>query len=267
MAAGMGSRYGGLKQLDPVGPSGETIIDYSIFDAIRAGFSHVVFVIRCDIEAAFRETVGARFSSRIAVDYVFQELGPGRTKPWGTAHAVLAAADAIDTPFAVINADDFYGAQAFQLLAQHFASGSPDFAMVAYPLRNTLSPFGTVSRGICEVDSDGYLRSIREVTGIGPNDASADQLVSMNVWGFTPAIFPALRAYFDCFLAQHAASPTAEAYLPAVVDELIATGQTCVRVLQTPDSWFGITYRDDLPRVAASILALIAAGQYPERLA
>jgi NDP-sugar pyrophosphorylase family protein len=268
MAAGMGSRYGGLKQLDRVGPSGETIIDYSIFDATRAGFTRVLFVIRKEIEGAFRESIGVPFASRIAVDYVFQELAPGRTKPWGTAQAVLSAADAIDTAFAVINADDFYGAQSFRLLAQHFASGSADCAMVAYPLRNTLSPFGTVSRGICEVRSDGYLATIVERTGIGQtSEFSGDELVSMNVWGFTPAIFPPLRDYCERFLMQHASDPTAEAYLPSFVHELIASHRAKVRVLQTPDSWFGITYRDDLPRVAAGIRALVDAGEYPERLA
>jgi NDP-sugar pyrophosphorylase family protein len=289
MAAGLGSRYGGLKQLDPVGPSGEIIIDYSICDATRAGFSKVVFVIHKDIEAAFRETVGARFSSRIAVDYVFQELDslppgfappPGRTRPWGTAHAVLVAADAIQTPFTVINADDFYGAHSFHLLSQHFSSGSPDYAMVVFPLRNTLSLFGTVSRGICEVDSGGYLHAILERTRIAPDGQHArntdpdghvtlltgDELVSMNLWGFTPAIFPELRAYFARFLTQHRNDLTAEAYLPSFVNDLITAGRARVRVLQTPDPWFGITYREDLPRVAASIRALVAAGHYPERL-
>lgn len=280
MAAGLGSRYGGIKQLDPVGPTGETIIDYSIYDAIRAGFAKVVFVIRKDIEPAFRKTVGARFSSRIAVDYVFQEPGRGRTKPWGTAHAVLVAAEAIQTPFAVINADDFYGAHSFRLLAQHFSSGSPVDAMVAYPLRNTLSPFGTVSRGICEVDSVGFLCGIRELTRIAADDhahntdpdgqvtqLTGDELVSMNIWGFTPAIFPELQEYFARFLAEHPNDLTAEAFLPSFVDEQIATGRARVRVLQTLDRWFGITYREDLPRVAASIRALIADGIYPERLA
>jgi NDP-sugar pyrophosphorylase family protein len=281
MAAGLGSRYGGLKQLDPVGPCGETIVDYSIFDAIRAGFSKVVFVIRKDIEAAFRETVGARFSSRIAVEYVFQEPGCGRTKPWGTAHAVLVAADAIQTPFAVINADDFYGAHSYRLLARHFASGSPDYAMVAYPLRNTLSPFGAVSRGICELDYDGYLCDIVERTRIaadgnhvrdtGPDGhimrLTGDELVSMNIWGFTPAIFPALRESIARFLAQHSDDLTAEAFLPSFVDEQIAAGRARVRVLQTPDAWYGITYREDLPRVSAGIRVLIDAGQYPERIA
>jgi hypothetical protein len=290
MAAGLGSRYGGLKQLSPVGPSGEVLLDYSIHDALRAGFARVVFVIRKDIEAAFRETVGARFSSRIAVDYVYQELDslppgfappPGRTRPWGTAHAVLAAADAIHTPFAVINADDFYGADSFRLLAGHFTSGSRDYAMIAYPLRNTLSPFGTVSRGICEIDSGGYLRAICERTRIAPDGQHAratdpdgritpltgDELVSMNLWGFTPAIFPELRAWFARFLTQHANDLNAEAFLPSFVGDLITTGATRVRVLQTPDSWFGLTYREDLPHVAAAIRALIAAGHYPERLA
>jgi NDP-sugar pyrophosphorylase family protein len=290
MAAGLGSRFGGLKQLDPVGPSSEIMIDYSIYDAIRAGFSKVVFVIRKDIESAFHETVGARFSSRVAVDYVFQELDslppgsappPGRTRPWGTAQAVLVAANAIHTPFAVINADDFYGAHSFRLLTQHLNSNSPDYAMVAFPLRNTLSPFGTVSRGICELDSSGFLRSIVERTGIAPDGQHArntdpdghitplagGELVSMNLWGFTPAIFPELRAWFARFLAQHANDLTAEAYLPSFVNDLITTGSARVRVLQTPDPWFGITYREDLPRVAASIRALIAAGHYPERLA
>lgn len=284
MAAGLGSRYGGLKQLDPVGPCGETIIDYSIYDAIRAGFSKVVFIIRKDIEAAFRESVGARFSGRVAVEYVFQDLDPtavGRAKPWGTAHAVLVAANAIQTPFAVINADDFYGAHSFRILAQHFELGSIDHAMVAYPLRNTLSPFGTVSRGICEVDSGGYLRAIVERTHIATDGDRArntapdglttrltgDELVSMNIWGFAPSVFPELREYFVRFCGQHSDDLNAEAYLPSFVNELITTGRARVRVLQTPDSWFGITYRDDLPRVAAGIRALIAAGQYPERLA
>jgi NDP-sugar pyrophosphorylase family protein len=284
MAAGLGSRYGGLKQLDPVGPHGETIIDYSIYDAIRAGFSKVVFIIRKDIEAAFHETVGARFSARIAVEYVFQDLDPaasGRTRPWGTAHAVLVAARAIQTPFAVINADDFYGAHSFRVLAQHFNSGSIDYALVAYPLRNTLSPFGTVSRGICEVDSVGCLRAIVERTRIAADGDRAlntdpgglitrltgDELVSMNIWGFTPSIFPELREYFARFRSQHSNDPNAEAYLPSFVDDLITDGRARVRVLQTPDSWFGITYREDLPRVASSIRELIAAGAYPERVA
>ena len=280
MAAGLGSRYGGLKQLDPVGPAGETIIDYSIFDAFRAGFSKVVFVIRKEMEADFRETVGARFSSRVAVDYAFQGLACGRQKPWGTAHAVLAAADSIHSPFAVINADDFYGTQSFRLLAQHFASNSCEDAMVVYPLRNTLSPFGPVSRGICKIDSHGYLRAIVEQTRIatdgeharntGPDGhvtpLSGDELVSMNIWGFTPAIFRPLREFVTRFIHEHADDPTAEAFLPSFVDEQIAAGTARVRVIRTSAPWFGITYREDQPRVAASVRALIANGEYPERL-
>jgi NDP-sugar pyrophosphorylase family protein len=285
MAAGLGSRYGGLKQLSPLGPNGETILDYSIRDAIRAGFARVLFVIRKDIEAPFRETIGARFSSLIPIDYVFQELDalpsdftppPGRTRPWGTAHAVLVAAGAIHTPFAVINADDFYGAHSLRLLAQHLTPGSPDYAMVAYPLRNTLSPHGSVSRGLCQLDSGGYLRSIVEQTRIAPDGQHAlvtdpdgritpltgDELVSMNLWGFTPAIFPELRTWFTRFLTEHSSDLTAEAYLPSFIGDLITTGLARVRVLQTTDPWFGITYREDLPRVAAGIRAL-----NPEHLA
>jgi NDP-sugar pyrophosphorylase family protein len=290
MAAGLGSRYGGLKQLDPVGPGGETLIDYSIYDAIRAGFSRVVFVIRKEIESAFQETVAARFASHIAMDYVFQELDSlpsgfvaphGRTRPWGTAHAVLLAAEAIQAPFTVINADDFYGAESMRIAAQHLRSGSPEHAMVAFPLRNTLSPFGTVSRGICEVDGSGHLRGIAERTRIAAEGGGAcnmdpdghvtlltgDELVSMNVWCFTPAIFPGLRDCFAGFLREHANDLAAEAFLPSFVNELITSGAARVRVLETPDSWFGITYREDLPRVVAGMRSLIDAGHYPERLA
>jgi len=280
MAAGLGSRYGGLKQLDPVGPGGETIIDYSIFDALRAGFSKVVFVIRKEFDAEFRATVGSRFSARIQVEYVFQKPGSGRTKPWGTAHAVLVAADSIDTPFVVINADDFYGAQSFRLLAQHFASNSGDDAMVAYPLCNTLSPFGSVSRGLCELDSHGYLRAIVERTRIAVDGGHirntdfdgdvmplhGDELVSMNMWGFTPAIFRPLREFVARFMNEHSNDSVAEAFLPSFVNEQIAAGDARIRVLRTSAPWFGITYREDQPRVAASVRALIATGAYPERL-
>jgi hypothetical protein len=290
MAAGLGSRYGGLKQLDPVGPGGETLIDYSIYDAIRAGFSRVVFVIRKDIEIAFRKTVVTRFAQRIAVDYVFQGLDSlppgfvapcGRTRPWGTAHAVLVAAETIQAPFTVINADDFYGAESLRIAAQYLGSGSPEHAMVAFPLRNTLSPFGTVSRGICEVDESGHLRGIAERTRIAADGGctcntdpdghvtllTGTELVSMNVWCFTPAIFPGLSDCFTSFLREHANDLTAEAFLPSFVNDLITSDAARVRVLETPDSWFGITYREDLPCVAASMRALIDAGQYPERLA
>ena len=207
MAAGMGSRYGGLKQIDAVGPSGETIIDYSIYDALRTGFARLVFVIRRDIEAPFREAIGSKFEKRIAVDYVFQELDmlpsgftvpPGRTKPWGTTQAILLAEEVLNEPFAAINADDFYGRESFQVMSAFLREGGRDYAMVGYTLRNTLSEHGSVSRGVCECDADGYLRAVTELTKIekqGPaaqaedRALSGDELVSMNFWGFTPAFF------------------------------------------------------------------------------
>src|ERR1700744_1700209 len=225
LAAGMGSRYGGLKQIDPVGPSGETIIDYSIFDAMRAGFGKLVFVIRHDIEQQFREIVGARFEKRIAVEYVFQELDKlppgfalpaGRTKPWGTTHAILMAEKVIKEPFAAINADDFYGQHAYQLLAQHLQSGSADYAMVGFILKNTLSDFGSVARGVCRVDDHNYLQTVDEMMKIERDGAAAkntgadgkitqltgDEAVSMNFWGFTPAVFPQLKTKFTEFLKK-----------------------------------------------------------------
>lgn len=289
LAAGMGNRYGGLKQIDPVGPGGETIIDYSAYDALRAGFDKLVFVIRKDIEHAFRQTVGARFETRFAVDYVFQErsdlpagfeVPAGRTKPWGTAHAILAASEAIQEPFAVINADDFYGAASFRLLAGHLQSGSPDYAMVGFVLRNTLSRFGSVSRGVTQVTDDGYLLGIQELTRIEPDGVHArntddaghvtpltgDEQVSMNMWGFTPGVFAQLRERFLAFLQRNASSVRAEFYIPTAIDELMAAGRARVRVLPTSESWFGVTYREDHPRVAESIRALIREGRYPERL-
>jgi NDP-sugar pyrophosphorylase family protein len=289
LAAGMGSRYGGLKQIDPVGPSGETIIDYSIFDAMRAGFGKVVFVIRKDIEEAFHETVGARFEKRIAVDYVFQSLEDipsgfsvpeGRTKPWGTTHAILAAANAIHEPFAAINADDFYGAQGYRELAGHLTSGSPDYAMVGFTLRNTLSDFGSVARGVCRVSSDGTLESVVEHTkierdgnGARNTDAegkvtklSGDEPVSMNMWAFTPRVFDQLRERFEKFLERSGSDQKAECLIPNTVGDLIRDGQARVKVLRTNDSWFGVTYREDRPRVIESVRALISAGLYPEKL-
>ncbi len=289
LAAGMGSRYGGLKQIDPVGPAGQTIIDYSIYDALRAGFGKLVFVIRRDLEQQFRELVGQRFEQRLPVHYAFQELGdlppgfalpPMRTKPWGTAQAVLAGQSAIQEPFAAINADDFYGAQSFRLLADHLSSGSSDFAMAAFILRQTLSDFGSVARGVCEVGPEGNLKSIVELTRIerdGPgakNTDSAgrvtkltgDEPVSMNFWGFTPAIFPALRAQFAAFLERSGRNEKAEFYIPSVVNELVNSGQARVRLLRTGAPWFGITYREDRPRVIESIRHLVARGEYPEKL-
>lgn len=289
MAAGMGSRYGGLKQIDPVGPNGETIIDYSIYDAVRAGFGKLVFVIRKDIEQPFKQTVGVRFERRIAVDYVFQELEnipapftvpAGRTKPWGTTQAVLAAANTIHEPFAVINADDFYGAESYRVLAEHLKSGSDDYAMVGFILRNTLSDFGSVARGVCRVSHSGYLEKIEELTNIvrDGNGASntapdgtvrkltGDEPVSMNYWGFTPRIFTQLKDLFHRFLERNGNDLKAESYVPMAVGKLVAAGEARVKVLQSRDPWFGVTYREDRPRVIESVRRLIDAGTYPDAL-
>jgi len=289
LAAGMGSRYGGLKQIDPVGPNGETIIDYSIFDAMRAGFGKLVFVIRKDIEQQFREIVGTRFEKRIAVDYVFQELDKlpapytlpaGRTKPWGTTHAILMASDTIKEPFAAINADDFYGQQAYKVLAQHLTSGTPDYAMVGFVLKNTLSDHGSVARGVSRVDANNYLTHIVEMMkierdGSGAKDTGADgtitkltgdEAVSMNFWGFTPALFPQLQVEFEKFLKRAGGEQKSECYIPATVGELVTSGQAKCKVLRSQDSWFGVTYREDRPQVVASIQKLIAKGDYPEKL-
>jgi UTP-glucose-1-phosphate uridylyltransferase len=289
MAAGMGSRYGGLKQIDPVGPSGETIIDYSIYDAMRAGFGKLVFIIRKDIEQAFKETVGARFEKRIPVEYVYQELEKlpmgftvpeGRTKPWGTTQAVLLAEDTIHEPFAVINADDFYGAESYRVLAEHLKSGSQDYAMVGFILRNTLSDFGSVARGVCRVNAQGYLERIEELTSIerdgqgakntAPDGAvttlSGDEAVSMNFWGFTPQIFPLLREVFQRFLEHSGKELKTESYVPNAVGELVTAGKARVKVLHSSDPWFGVTYREDRPRVVDSIRALVDAGVYPHSL-
>jgi choline kinase len=304
LAAGMGSRYGGLKQIDPVGPSGETVLDYAVFDAQRAGFARVVFVIRHDFEELFREKIGARYAGRIAVDYVFQSLDalptgfavpPGREKPWGTGHAVWCARAAVKENFAVINADDFYGADSFAQLAKFLDSAivggalrpdagekksghkAPptvvaDFAMVGFRLANTLSEHGAVSRGVCVADPSGALRSITEQTGILASDVGAAkrfsgaELVSMNCWGFTPALFGALDAQLGGFLAAHGSDAKVEFYLPAAVSEQITRGSASVRVLPTASAWFGVTYREDKPRVTAAIAALVRRGVYPAKL-
>ena len=289
LAAGMGSRYGGLKQIDPVGPNGETIIDYSIYDALRAGFGKLVFVIRHDFERPFKEIIGARFEKKIPVEYVFQELDQlppgfsvpaGRTKPWGTTHAILMAENVIRKPFAAINADDFYGQQAYQVLARHLTSGTADYAMVGFILRNTLSEHGSVARGVSRVDGNNYLTSIVEMLKVEPDGNGAknteadgkitrltgDEAVSMNFWGFTPALFPQLRAQFTEFLKKSGQEQKSECYIPATVGKLVTGGQAKVKVLRTNDSWFGVTYREDRPSVIESIRALIARGAYPEML-
>jgi UTP-glucose-1-phosphate uridylyltransferase len=289
LAAGMGSRYGGLKQIDPIGPGGESIIDYSVYDALRAGFGKLVFVIRRDIERPFKEFIGSRFEGRLPVEYVYQELNrlpPGfsvpanRQKPWGTGHAVMMGADAIHEPFAAINADDFYGMRSFQLLGQHLGSGSSDYAMVGFVLRNTLSEFGSVARGVCQTTAEGYLRSVQELTRIERKGDTAkytdaagqahpltgDEVVSLNLWGFTTTIFEQLQREFVSFLSEHGQDPKAEFFIPTVVNALVNSGRERLRVLRTPDSWFGVTYREDRPRVIESVRELIRRGDYPERL-
>ncbi len=289
LAAGMGSRYGGLKQIDPVGPSGEAILDYSVYDAMRAGFGRVVFLIRHSIEEAFRETVGARYAGQIPVEYAFQELEDlpagfsvpeGRTKPWGTTQAVLCAAGAIDGPFAVINADDFYGSASYRALADHLQTGTRDFAMVGFVLRKTLSAFGSVARGVCSVDEAGMLRTVVEHTKIEQDGAGArsiqadgsttaltgDELVSMNMWGFTPTVFAALRGDFERFLREQGGEQKSECYLPNSVNTLVGAGAARVRVLSSPDAWFGVTYREDRESVVERIGEQVKAGAYPERL-
>jgi UTP-glucose-1-phosphate uridylyltransferase len=284
LAAGMGSRYGGLKQVDPIGPSGETMLDYSVHDAKRAGFGRIVFVIRRDFEALFRERIGAKYEGRIQVDYVFQAIDalpagfsvpPGREKPWGTGHATWCARDAIREPFAVINADDFYGADSFRQLAGFLSTVQRgESAMVGFRLGNTLSEAGAVSRGICEVDTQQTLRSVTEQTGIlaeqvGPGRAfSADTIVSMNCWGFHSSLFGELDVLFRRFLAEAIpANPTkGEFYLPAAISDLVAAKRMHTRVLPTESQWFGVTYREDKPRVTASIAELVARGDYPTPL-
>lgn len=286
LAAGMGSRYGGLKQLDPVGPSGETILDYAVFDAIRAGFGRVVFVIRRDFEEAFRSAVLGRYAGRIGVDVVFQALDAlpggfappaGREKPWGTGHAVWCAREAIDGPFAVIGADDFFGRDAFERLAVFLRGsalagrGVADLCMVGYRLDRTLSEHGSVSRGVCEVGADGYLVRITERTAIEPSqlgrgDLRGDEVVSMNCFGFTPAVFAALERDLRAFLAARAGEPKSEFYLPSAVTGMISRGEARVRVLPTTAEWFGVTNREDRPRVVAALGRLVDGGDYPKSL-
>jgi UTP-glucose-1-phosphate uridylyltransferase len=293
LAAGIGNRYGRLKQTEPVGPNGETIIDYSVYDALRAGFDKLVFVIRRDFEDAFRHNISGRFEERIETTYVYQELEAcpagfepprERKKPWGTAHAVLAAADFVDKPFAVINADDYYGRNSFKIIAEYLSSTdslSPNhYAMVGYILRNTLSEYGCVSRGVCEPTGEMMLRGIVERLKIEKADKAAvyfdesdrpvtltgDELVSMNFWAFQPSIFNYLRAKFRQFLAESASDPKAEFLIPTVINELIAAGLAEVKILKTPDRWFGITYRRDTENVINGINKLIEKGFYPKKL-
>ncbi len=292
LAAGMGSRYGGLKQVDPVGPSGEAILDYSVFDAIRGGFGKVVFVIRKDFEAEFKEKVGKKYEGLVAVDYCYQDLNDlpapytfpeGRTKPWGTAHATRAARHVVKEPFAVINADDFYGRDAMAKLGAYLTSVDPaslHFAMVGYRLDLTLSANGSVARGICDISADGMLKGVTEMTKLvragdvaenredesNPVKVPLDARVSMNCWGFTPKLFAELETRFATFLAARGTEMKSEWYIPFVVDELIKEGKADCKVLPTDSSWFGVTYREDKPFVVAEIRKLVEAGEYPANL-
>lgn len=281
LAAGMGSRYGGLKQIEPVGPSGETVLDYAVFDAIRAGFGRVVFIIRKEFEEAFNTTVIPKYAGRIATDFVYQSLDDlpgghavpeGREKPWGTGHAVWCARSAIKGPFAVINADDFYGASSYQSLSRFLwnAEGA-DYAIVGFRLANTLSDSGAVSRGVCR-EEGGRLSSIREEPSITRPDVgfgrrySGSEIVSMNFWGFTPAIFDGLGQGLRAFLAVRGSDPKAEFYLPVAVSDLIHAGRANVKVIPSEDTWFGITYREDRPRVVSAIGDLVRRGLYSQPL-
>jgi UTP-glucose-1-phosphate uridylyltransferase len=293
LAAGIGSRFGGIKQIEPVGPNGEIILDYSIYDAIRAGFTKIVFVIRKDIEASFRQKINPKAANQIEIDFAYQELDSGlmgfplpsgRQKPWGTGHAVLVAQDKIHEPFAAINADDYYGQSAFSLIHTHLVSLSQgrtkDYAMVGFPLENTLSDFGTVSRGICETNINGYLVRITERTKLlkRPNGAAftdeagiehfipGDTPVSMNYWGFGPDIFSYLQVEFRQFLTQKSNDLKAEYYLPFAVGGMINAGLKKVKVLPAQENWFGITYKEDLPTARLAIGEKIRAGVYPASL-
>lgn len=292
MAAGMGSRYGGLKQLDAIGPSGETIMDYSVFDAARAGFGKAVFVIGRSFEKEFRQRVLSRYEGHIETETVIQSIDalpegftppPGRTKPWGTAHAVLMAKDVIKEPFAVINADDFYGRPGFEALAGFLSEGmaADRYCMVGYRVGNTLSESGAVSRGVCETDGEGFLASITERTEIRRHEGrgiifrdendeyrtlAEDVPVSMNMWGFPTDCFDLCEELFREFLQQKGNEMTSEFYIPTVVNEALRSGAARVKVLHTEAKWFGVTYATDRPGVVDTINALVAAGEYPPNL-
>ncbi len=295
MAAGLGSRYGGIKQLEPVGPSGEIIMDYSIYDAIEAGFNKVIFIIRRDLENDFKEIIGNRISEKVEVEYVYQDLDylpagfklpDGRTKPWGTGQAILSCIDVIKEPFAVINADDYYGKEGFAKIHDYLInlkekSGIYQFCMAGFILGNTLSENGTVTRGVCKSNEEGYLVDIIETKGVeqvggkaqGLNEAgetialNINGPVSMNMWGFTPEILEELRLGFVTFLNEIPEGDLKSEYLlPEVVGNLVKEGKAEVRILETKDKWFGVTYKEDKQSVIDSIRKLIDLGVYPKRL-
>ena len=285
----MGSRYGGLKQLDAVGPHGETIIDYAVFDAVRAGFNKVVFIIRPEIEAEFKQKIGTTMPGTFTVDYVSQELSAvpagfkvphNRQKPWGTAHALLSAREVVREPFLIINADDFYGKTAFQSASDYIDKTHAvelQAALVGYRLKNTLSRNGTVSRGLCSVDSHGTLNKIEELHGIVRTTTGTiedetgriideDSFVSMNMWIFTPTVFHYAEQLFTNFLSKHINEPNTEFYIPDIVDALINQTELKVPVLETEEQWYGVTYQEDKPDIVSAISKMSAAGRYPETL-
>ena len=291
LAAGMGSRFGGLKQIEPVGPNGETILEYSVYDAIRAGFGKVVFVIRESFAESFKTRFESKLAGKIEVEYVYQEtnmlpegfqMPENREKPWGTGHAVLMAKNAINEPFAVINADDFYGAEAYRVIAEYLIqSVTPiKYAMVGYRLNNTLSEFGSVSRGICVADENNRLTKITETHKIRNEESQilceseeketvelkGNETVSMNFWGFHPSIFENIKTQFIDFLSNNINQPKSEFYIPFVVFEMIKARQISVEVLHADSPWFGVTYQEDKPFVIEQILNLTNQGIYPEKL-
>jgi NDP-sugar pyrophosphorylase family protein len=291
LAAGMGSRYGGIKQLDSFGPNGETIIDYSLFDAIRGGFGKIVFIIREELKDDFERIFGSKLAGKVDYDYAIQgfksyvpeELGDvERSKPWGTGHAMLCAWEQTSTPFAVINADDFYGADAFSTMAEFLSGNSNDsvHAMIGYRVKNTLSENGTVSRGVCEKDENGYLTSIVERTKIirdeegqivfldeeTPVVLQENTPVSMNFWGFMPSAFPKAKAYFEAYARINFNAPKAEFYIPTVMSKMMEEGIGKCKVFDTASDWFGVTYPEDKPDVQAAIQKLVKEGKYPEKL-
>ena len=284
MAAGMGSRYGGLKQLDEVGPSGETIIDYSVYDAITAGFTKVVFIIRRDFEQEFKSKITNKFNDKIQVEFAFQDIGDlpngflcpeSREKPWGTGHAILSAAELIDGPFNAINADDYYGRESFKTIADFYARESNAFTLVAFRLENTLSIFGSVTRGLCEVKNDRLVTVIetddlrKTNLGITSNrdiNLNGNEPVSMNMWGFTPVIFDYLQEMFVDFLAQQGDEIKSEFLIPSVINDLIQSRKEIVHVLYSNAPWFGVTYKKDKPYVVDQIQKLINNGFYPRKL-
>ena len=284
MAAGMGSRYGGLKQLDPVGPSGETIIDYSVYDAIRSGFNKIVFIIRKDFEKEFRSQITDKYQDRIKVEFAYQDLNDlpqgftcpeGRIKPWGTGHAILTASELIQEPFVAINGDDFYGYESFKIVADYYQGEGATFSMVAFQLDKTLSEFGGVTRGLCTVRT-GVLDTVVETGDLmrTENGISSDreieldgsEPVSMNVWGFTPDLFKHLKAMFIDFLEKEGSEMKSEYLIPTVVNNLIRSGQKQVHVLRTSSKWFGVTYKEDKPFVSQQIQELIDDDTYPKQL-